>query len=314
MLSAIIVLPVVRVFTIVAACVAVVELIRPAQRGAGIRGRTENVGVLAVNLAAFGFVVDQWPWLFSNLGRWGLLDVAVPTRYHHTALGVAVTTLVYAFVWDFFQYWAHRAEHEWRLLWPMHSVHHSDRCMNATTSGRRAIADTFYGFVAIHIPTIFVVGPTLLTVVGSTVLFNGWGYLNHANVRLPFGRATSVVSGPQLHRMHHGAGERYHDSNYAAFFPVLDRIFGTLLLPYPNEWPSTGVAGDVSRLSVSLFWPWTTHRTSASAASSWRASNSGHGASEKWIAAPALCHSKKLETRCSPLVRTRRSTGGSSGR
>ena len=136
MLSAITVLPVVRVFTIVAACVAVVEMLRPAQRGAGIRGRTENVGVLALNLAAFGFVVEQWPWLFSNLGRWGLLDVAVPARYHHTALGVAVTTLVYALVWDFFQYWAHRAEHEWRLLWPMHSVHHSDRCMNATTSGR----------------------------------------------------------------------------------------------------------------------------------------------------------------------------------
>ena len=40
----------------------------------------------------------------------------------------------------------------------------------------------------------------------------------------------------------------------------------------------------------------------------------GPGASVKWIVAPALCHSKKFETRCSPLVRTIRSTGGSSGR
>jgi sterol desaturase/sphingolipid hydroxylase (fatty acid hydroxylase superfamily) len=255
MLIAVTVLPPVRLFAIIAACVAVVEVLRPAQTGARIRGRAENVAVLALNIAAFGLIIDLWPELFSRLGQWGLLDVMVPSRYHNTLVGVVATTLVYAFVWDFFQYWAHRAEH-CRLLWPMHSVHHNDRCMNATTSGRRTIASTIFGYIAIHLPTTFVVGPTLLTVVGSTVLFSGWGYLNHANVRLPFRGATSIVSGPQLHRMHHGADERYHDSNYAAFFPVLDRMFGTLLLPEPNEWPRTGVTNDPRPLSVSVFWPW----------------------------------------------------------
>jgi sterol desaturase/sphingolipid hydroxylase (fatty acid hydroxylase superfamily) len=257
MLIALTVLPAVRLFTIVAALVAVVEMLRPAQTGAGIRGRAENIAVFALNVAAFGLLVDLWPWLFSHVGRWGLLNVAAPARYHDTVLGVVATTLVYALVWDFFQYWAHRAEHEWRLLWPMHSVHHNDPCMNATTSARQSIAGTLFGFVAIHIPTMFVVGPSLLTVVGSTVLFNGWGYLNHANVRLPFGRATAWLSGPQLHRMHHGEGKRYHDSNYAAFFPFIDRIFGTLVLPERHEWPRTGVTNESRRLGVSVFWPWT---------------------------------------------------------
>ena len=147
MLIALTVLPAVRLFTIIAAFVAVVDILRPAQTGVGIRGRAENVAAFALNAAAFGLAVDLWPWLFPHVGRWGLLNVAAPARYHNTVLGVVATTLVYAFVWDFFQYWAHRAEHEWRLLWPMHSVHHSDRCMNATTSGRKSIVSTLFGFL-----------------------------------------------------------------------------------------------------------------------------------------------------------------------
>ena len=56
------------------------------------------------------------------------------------------------------------------------------------------------------------------------------------------------------------------------------------------------------------------HGTRARAASSSAASNSGQVLSVKWMAAPALCQSRKLETRSSPDVRTRTSTGGSSGR
>ena len=264
MLSAITVLPAVRLFAIIAAFVAVIETLRPAQSGVRVLGRAVNVAVFAFNIAAFGVIVELWPELFSRIGRWGLMDVLVPSRYHHTVLGVVGTTLVYAVVWDFFQYWSHRAQHEWRVLWPMHAVHHSDRCMNATTSGRRSIPSTIVDYVVIHIPTVFIVGPTLLTVVGATVLFSGWGYLNHANVRLPFRRATGLLSGPQLHRMHHGADERYHDSNYAAFFPVLDRIFGTQLLPEPSEWPDTGVTDDVQPLAVGLFWPWSLPRRARS--------------------------------------------------
>ena len=55
-------------------------------------------------------------------------------------------------------------------------------------------------------------------------------------------------------------------------------------------------------------------RTRARAASSSAASNSGQVRSVKWIAAPALCQSRKFEMRSSPDVRTRTSTGGSSGR
>ena len=79
--------------------------------------------------------------------------------------------------------------------------------------------------------------------------------------------------------------------------------------------PSAAVTGRVSRggrrcavTSVRL----TTTR--AIAASSSAPSNSGQFFSVKYTGAPVDCHSRKLETRPSPLVRTSTSTGGSSGR
>ena len=56
------------------------------------------------------------------------------------------------------------------------------------------------------------------------------------------------------------------------------------------------------------------HAVSFRAASSSAASNSGQVLSVKWMALPALCQRRKLDTRCSPDVRMSTSTGGSSGR
>ena len=43
---------------------------------------------------------------------------------------------VYFFVVDFFQYWWHRAQHKYPVLWDQHVVHHSDESMNVTTATR----------------------------------------------------------------------------------------------------------------------------------------------------------------------------------
>ncbi len=59
---------------------------------------------------------------------------------------------------------------------------------------------------------------------------------------------------------------------------------------------------------------WLRQDTRAIAASSSSPSKSGQFLSVKYTGAPAACQSRKLETRPSPLVRTRTSTGGSSGR
>jgi sterol desaturase/sphingolipid hydroxylase (fatty acid hydroxylase superfamily) len=178
----------------------------------------------------------------GTLGESGLIGKIVPNWKAGSGAGwQLVIALVYGFVWDFFQYWAHRLQHVSPQLWPFHRVHHSDPDVNASTAVRQSLGHYFISFSLIGLPTLIVCGVNVLDVASATVLFAGWGYFNHANIRLHLGPLTPVFSGPQLHRIHHGIAPDYHNRNFAAFFPVLDVMFGTYRAPRVDEYPETGV-------------------------------------------------------------------------
>lgn len=233
------------------AAVAVFERWRPAGPDAGLRGRLYNFRLYAIGFFAMAALS---PWLGAIAGKLGLGGagwlgaVAAPD----SVLGLVGNTLVYAAVWDFFQYWAHRAQHGVPALWAFHRVHHHDAAFGASTALRQSVGSLVFQFFFVHLPTLAVCGTGLLPAIGAAILFNGWGYFNHANVRLSLGPLTPLVSGPQWHRLHHGAETAYHDRNFAAFFPVLDLIFGTYRAPGPAEYPRTGVAGAVPSRSSFL--------------------------------------------------------------
>jgi len=67
------------------------------------------------------------------------------------------------------------------------------------------------------------------------------GILIHANVRIPFGPLTPLLTGPQLHRLHHSFEPRHLGRNYAAIFPLWDILFRTYCPPRRGEWPVTGL-------------------------------------------------------------------------
>jgi sterol desaturase/sphingolipid hydroxylase (fatty acid hydroxylase superfamily) len=68
-----------------------------------------------------------------------------------------------------------------------------------------------------------------------------WSVFFHANLRLPFGPLTSVIGGPQYHRIHHSRLTKHQDRNFAAFFPIWDVLFSTYYRPRAGEWPATGL-------------------------------------------------------------------------
>jgi sterol desaturase/sphingolipid hydroxylase (fatty acid hydroxylase superfamily) len=222
--------------------VAVFERWRPAGQDAGLGGRLYNFRLYAIS---FFSLAALSPWLGAIAGRLGgagwLPAVAAPDSW----LGLIGNTLLYAVVWDFFQYWAHRLQHRVPALWALHRVHHHDAAFGASTALRQSVGSLVFHFFFVHLPTLAVCGTGFLPAIGAAILFNGWGFFNHANVRLSLGPLTPVVSGPQWHRLHHGMETAYHDRNFAAFFPVLDLIFGTYRAPGPAEYPQTGVAGAV---------------------------------------------------------------------
>lgn len=212
----------------------------------GLGGRWHNVKVFILLLIGLTFaapLLNLCSQLFPSIS---LLDRMVPDWQSGGIVGGILATLIYAFIWDFFQYWTHRLEHKYGALWAFHRVHHSDSDMNASTALRQSLGGALIGYFLAHIPTSIICGGNMLPYLGSLILFSGWGYFNHANFRASLGPITYIISGPQWHRLHHGKDSKYHNSNYAAFFPVLDLIFGTLQIPEKNEWVKTGIEDDVS--------------------------------------------------------------------
>jgi sterol desaturase/sphingolipid hydroxylase (fatty acid hydroxylase superfamily) len=234
------------------------EQLRPAVPDLGFRSRVDNLKVLMLVMLGLLLLPFLGAWILQVLPDISLIATLFPNWKRDGWLWAIVATLIYAFIWDFFQYWVHRAQHAIPSLWAFHRVHHSDTAMNASTSLRQSFGSVMLQYFFVHTPTFIVCGGGLLPYMGSMVLFSGWGYLNHANFKIPFGRMSWLLSGPQLHRLHHGKASDYHDCNYAAFFPILDFIFGTLRLPYKNEWPESGILNDTTpkNLLFQAFLPW----------------------------------------------------------
>lgn len=235
-----------------------IEACRPAVADPGLKGRWHNLGLFILLLLGLALSAPFMNWCSQWLPAISLIERVLPGWQAKGLLGALCATLVYALVWDLFQYWTHRLEHHFALLWMFHRVHHSDAHMNASTSLRQSVGGALIGFTFTHLPTAVICGGNLLPYLGALVLFSGWGYFNHANLRLPLGPLTPLLSGPQWHRLHHGRESRYHNSNYAAFFPFLDVLFGTYLAPERHEWVDTGLEDDRSprRLLHQAFLPW----------------------------------------------------------
>ena len=175
------------------------------------------------------------------LGNQGLIGLVFGNWHSSTLAGQILLTLAYVAVWDFFQYWLHRAEHTFAPLWAIHLFHHEDDHLNGTTSLRNSAWSILANFFFVSLPTLILCGVDMIPVVGAYLFFKVYGFFNHANVRLSLGPATAVLSGPQWHRLHHGRDSHYHNKNFAAFFPVLDIVFGTYRKPARDEFPETGL-------------------------------------------------------------------------
>jgi len=218
------------------------ELCWPTQPLGGPYGRIVNIAIgLIVGVVVF-FLILLLAQIVSVVSPRGLVGALSPWWPPDGVVGIAVAVLAYGFVWDFFQYWFHRAQHTFGWLWPSHRVHHSDDAVNTTTALRRSILEAFLIFFFVLLPTVFVVGVQITAAQIAFAIFYGWGFFNHANIRLSLGRLTPILSGPAWHRLHHAVDVEYRDKNYAAYFPILDIVFGTYRPPSPGVSPATGIA------------------------------------------------------------------------
>lgn len=172
---------------------------------------------------------------------WGSLQL-LPAGYLAWVAAQPVWLLlpIALLVGDIGGYWGHRLSHELPFLWRFHAVHHSAPQVDWLVNTRAHPVDLVVTRLFAIAP-VYALGlaqptgsgtllPALVAVIGTL-----WSFLVHANVRVRLGPLERLLATPFFHHWHHTRRDHV-DHNYAAMFPFVDKLFGTLWLP--REWPA----------------------------------------------------------------------------
>jgi sterol desaturase/sphingolipid hydroxylase (fatty acid hydroxylase superfamily) len=155
-----------------------------------------------------------------------------------SAAELAGAVVAWLVLQDLAYYTLHRAQHAVPWLWRFHAVHHSDEHVNVTTLQRMHPIEPVLQSIVLGMPLAYAFGPPADIAVPVMAVSAAWSYWIHLDLPLSLGRWSWALNTPRNHRLHHSRSSEHRDRNFAAFFPVWDRAFGTYLSPVT-------VAGDI---------------------------------------------------------------------
>ena len=171
------------------------------------------------------------PLLFSPMikyfseNHWGLLPALSAPIWLAATLGFLAADLA--------DYVLHRACHRLKSLWLMHSVHHSDRRLDASTTLRQHPLALVLA-LAVRALVIVVLGAPLWALLLRDVLTVINSHFHHAAVAWsPRAIAWTeryvswLFVPPCAHWLHHDPRELYTNCNYGALLSWWDRLFST---------------------------------------------------------------------------------------
>jgi len=166
-----------------------------------------------------------------------------------------VTMLV---AYDLSYYLYHRLQHQIPILWELHKVHHSAQVMIGVTKDRVHPIDEIMNRwwdgvipgLCYGIWLFFALDPVELSVFGlnvyvlrNTVLM--MDFVRHTHLKLSYGRRLSaILLSPHYHQLHHSIAQKHWDKNFGLTLSIWDRLFGTLVIPEPDEDFVFGLTGD----------------------------------------------------------------------
>lgn len=154
--------------------------------------------------------------------------IALLPFYYFTALVIPMTVwtwLLALLAADFIYYWMHRLEHEHRILWASHSVHHSSKDYNLTVGLRLSLVEGLFEW-AFLIPMILIGFNPFQAILGL-VLVAQYQHWIHTERVTKLGWLDEVFNTPSVHRVHHGSNRQYLDKNYGGILMIWDKLFGT---------------------------------------------------------------------------------------
>lgn len=158
-------------------------------------------------------------------------------------------TVTMLLAYDLSYYLYHRAQHQIPILWELHKVHHSAEVMIGVTKDRVHPVDEIMNRwwdgvipgLCYGIWLFFALDPVELTVFGINVYFLRntllmMDFVRHTNWKFTYGRYLGLILlSPHYHQLHHSVAEKHWDKNFGLGLVIWDRMFGTLVVPEPDE-------------------------------------------------------------------------------
>jgi sterol desaturase/sphingolipid hydroxylase (fatty acid hydroxylase superfamily) len=173
-------------------------------------------------------LISQWVGVCTLLFQVGLYSIA----YHYVAVfgnadawncwyGWVAAVLLF----DFCDYWLHRAGHEHNILWAAHVVHHQSEHFNFSTALRQESLTEVLGWPFFLPMAVLGVPPEMFGIAGLIVnVYQLWVHTEHVG---KLGWFDKVFSSPSNHRVHHAVDDQYINKNYGGMLVIWDRMFGT---------------------------------------------------------------------------------------
>lgn len=126
---------------------------------------------------------------------------------------------------DFAYYWYHRANHEIRIFWAAHIVHHSSDNFNLGTGIRNGLFTHFYKpFFYIWLPAL---GFPVEMILVCLAIESLWQFQLHSQYVPKLGFLEKFLNTHTMHQVHHSRNVEYLDKNHGGFLNIFDRLFGT---------------------------------------------------------------------------------------
>lgn len=138
---------------------------------------------------------------------------------------------------DFSDYVLHRASHQWRPLWLLHAVHHSDPRLDVSTSLRQH--PLFYvASLTLRVLLTFAIGAPIESLIVRDLCGVVTSHLHHAAIGWTSLAVTRwqrwvgwLIVTPAAHWMHHDPEPALTNSNYGQILSLWDHLFGTFRAP-----------------------------------------------------------------------------------
>ena len=186
-------------------------------------GMTNNIKSI-LNLSV---VIISYQWMFE----------------HFAIFQISSSWWVYVLAFlgiDFANYWTHRWNHEFNILWNRHIIHHSSEEYNLACALRQTISSIFQIYFFLYIPLAIIgIPPKVITILLPLHLFAQFWY--HTKLIKNMGFLEKIIVTPSHHRVHHAINSIYIDKNYSNIFIFWDFMFGTFQKELESETPVYGV-------------------------------------------------------------------------